>query len=87
MTRRAAISGFVSCIALTWASLVPNRADAQSILSPSATAAVAGVLEGAVKRGVGAVLLMQYLPFYDEAAIRTLREFEAAVYQYLAPPR
>jgi CubicO group peptidase (beta-lactamase class C family) len=51
MTRRAAISGFVLCIALTWASLVPNRADAQNILSPSATAAVAGVLEGAVKRG------------------------------------
>jgi len=37
------------------------------------------------KRGVGAVLLMQYLPFYDEAAIRTLRDFEAAVYQNLAP--
>lgn len=39
------------------------------------------------KRGVGGVLLMQYLPFYDEAALRTLREFEAAVYEYLAPPR
>jgi hypothetical protein len=26
---------------------------------------------------------MQYLPFYDEAAIRTLRDFEAAVYQDL----
>jgi hypothetical protein len=33
------------------------------------------------------VLLMQYLPFYDEAAVRTLLEFEAAVYEYLAPPR
>jgi methyl acetate hydrolase len=39
------------------------------------------------QRGIGAVLLMQYLPFYDEAAIRTLRDFEAAVYQQLAPPR
>jgi hypothetical protein len=29
------------------------------------------------------VLLMQYLPFYDEAAIRTLRDFEAAVYEDL----
>jgi CubicO group peptidase (beta-lactamase class C family) len=38
------------------------------------------------KRGVGGVLLMQYLPFYDEAAIRTLRGFEAAVYEQLAPP-
>jgi methyl acetate hydrolase len=38
------------------------------------------------KRGVGAVLMMHYLPFYDEAAIRTLRAFEAAVYQHLAPP-
>jgi hypothetical protein len=26
---------------------------------------------------------MQYLPFYDEAAIRTLRDFEAAVYEHL----
>jgi methyl acetate hydrolase len=39
------------------------------------------------QRGIGAVLLMQYLPFYDEAAIRTLRDFEAAVYEHLAPPR
>jgi methyl acetate hydrolase len=39
------------------------------------------------KRAVGALLLMQYLPFYDEAAIRTLRDFEAAVYQNLAPLR
>jgi CubicO group peptidase (beta-lactamase class C family) len=37
------------------------------------------------KRGIGGVLLMQYLPFYDEAAIRTLRDFEAAVYEQLAP--
>jgi methyl acetate hydrolase len=33
--------------------------------------------------GIGGVLLMQYLPFYDEGAIRTLRAFEAAVYQDL----
>jgi methyl acetate hydrolase len=39
------------------------------------------------KRGLGGVLLMQYLPFYDEAALRTLREFEAAVYENLPPPR
>jgi CubicO group peptidase (beta-lactamase class C family) len=39
------------------------------------------------KRGIGAVLMMQYLPFYDEAALRTLRDFEAAVYEQLAPPR
>jgi CubicO group peptidase (beta-lactamase class C family) len=38
------------------------------------------------QRGLGAVLLMQYLPFYDDAAIRTLREFEGAVYAELAPP-
>ncbi len=31
-------------------------------------------------RGIGGVLLMQYLPFYDDAALRTLRDFEAAVY-------
>jgi methyl acetate hydrolase len=35
------------------------------------------------KRGVGGVLMMQYLPFYDDAAIRTLREFERAVYAQL----
>jgi methyl acetate hydrolase len=39
------------------------------------------------KRGLGGVLMMQYLPFYDEPAIRTLRDFEAAVYEQLAPPR
>jgi len=38
------------------------------------------------QRGLGAVLLMQYLPFYDDAAMRTLREFEGAVYGRLAPP-
>jgi CubicO group peptidase (beta-lactamase class C family) len=38
-------------------------------------------------RGIGAVLMMRYLPFYDEAAIRTLRNFETAVYQQLAPRR
>ena len=37
------------------------------------------------KRGLGAVLMMQYLPFYDQGAIRTLRDFEAAVYQQLRP--
>jgi methyl acetate hydrolase len=35
------------------------------------------------RRGIGGVLLMQYLPFYDEGAIRTLRDFEAAVYRGL----
>jgi hypothetical protein len=33
--------------------------------------------------GIGGVLLMQYLPVYDEGAIRTLRNSEAAVYQDL----
>ena len=33
--------------------------------------------------GIGAVLLMQYLPFYDEAAIATLRGFEELVYRGL----
>jgi methyl acetate hydrolase len=36
------------------------------------------------QRGVCAVLLMQYLPFYDPAAITTLRGFEQRVYQGLA---
>jgi methyl acetate hydrolase len=31
--------------------------------------------------GIGGVLLMQYLPFYDDGAIRTLRDFEAATYK------
>lgn len=35
------------------------------------------------QRHVGGVVLMQFLPFYDEGAIRTLREFEAALYQQL----
>jgi methyl acetate hydrolase len=35
--------------------------------------------------GIAGVLLMQYLPFYDDGAIRTLRAFEAAVYKDLAP--
>jgi CubicO group peptidase (beta-lactamase class C family) len=35
------------------------------------------------KRGVGGVLLMQYLPFYDAAAIATLQGFERRVYQGL----
>jgi CubicO group peptidase (beta-lactamase class C family) len=35
------------------------------------------------KRGVCAVLMMQYLPFYDSAAISTLQGFERRVYQGL----
>jgi CubicO group peptidase (beta-lactamase class C family) len=35
-------------------------------------------------RGVGGVLLMQYLPFYDEDAIATLQGFEHRVYEGLA---
>jgi len=35
------------------------------------------------QRHIGAVVLMQFLPFYDDSAIRTLREFEAALYQQL----
>lgn len=35
-------------------------------------------------RGIGGILLMQYLPFYDGAAIETLQGFEAHVYQGLA---
>lgn len=35
-------------------------------------------------RGIGGVLLMQYLPFYDAAAIDTLQGFERRVYQGLA---
>ena len=31
--------------------------------------------------GIAGVLLMQYLPFYDDGAIRTLRDFEAATYK------
>jgi methyl acetate hydrolase len=34
-------------------------------------------------RGVGGILLMQYLPFYDKAAIETLIGFEQRVYQTL----
>lgn len=33
------------------------------------------------KAGIGAVLLMQYLPFYDEDAIVTLSGFEQRVYE------
>ena len=36
------------------------------------------------ERGVGGVLLMQYLPFYDATAIETLQGFERRVYQGLA---
>lgn len=35
--------------------------------------------------GIAGVLLMQYLPFYDDSAIRTLRDFEAATYKDLLP--
>jgi CubicO group peptidase (beta-lactamase class C family) len=35
-------------------------------------------------RGIGGVLMMQYLPFYDTAAIDTLQGFEQRVYQGLA---
>jgi methyl acetate hydrolase len=35
------------------------------------------------QRGIGGVLLMQFLPFYDESAIRTLKDFEKAVYEDL----
>ena len=34
-------------------------------------------------RRIAVVLLMQVLPFYDDACIRTLRGFEELVYQYL----
>ena len=33
--------------------------------------------------GIGAVLLMQYRPFYDDTAIEALQGFEARVYEYL----
>ena len=35
-------------------------------------------------RGIGGVLLMQYLPFYDDTAIETLQGFERRVYEGLA---
>lgn len=35
------------------------------------------------KRHVGGVLMMQMLPFYDDGAIRTLREFESTAYKEL----
>ena len=34
-------------------------------------------------RHIGVVMMMQVLPFYDEGAIRTLRDFEESVYQNL----
>jgi CubicO group peptidase (beta-lactamase class C family) len=37
--------------------------------------------------GVGAVLMMQYLPFYDAAAIETLTGFERRLYEALAEAR
>ncbi len=33
--------------------------------------------------GIGAVLLMQYLPFYDDTAIDALQGFEERVYRQL----
>ena len=36
-----------------------------------------------VEKGIGGILLMQYLPFYDKAAIETLVGFEQRVYQTL----
>lgn len=36
------------------------------------------------EKGVGGILLMQYLPFYDKAAIETLQGFEQRMYQSLA---
>ena len=33
--------------------------------------------------GIGAVLPMQYRPFYDDVAIEALQGFEARVYEYL----
>ena len=35
------------------------------------------------QKGIGGVMLMQFLPFYDDGAIRTLQEFEATVYRDL----
>lgn len=35
------------------------------------------------EKGIGGILLMQYLPFYDKAAIQTLVGFEQRVYQTL----
>jgi len=35
------------------------------------------------EKGIGGILLMQYLPFYDKAAIETLQGFEQRVYQSL----
>ena len=35
------------------------------------------------QRHIGGVVMMQYLPFYDESALRTLRDFEAALYRQL----
>jgi methyl acetate hydrolase len=32
---------------------------------------------------IGGVMLMQVLPFYDDGALRTLRDFEKLVYQDL----
>ena len=35
------------------------------------------------KKGIGAVLMMQYLPFYDDDAIKVLQGFESRVYRSL----
>jgi CubicO group peptidase (beta-lactamase class C family) len=39
------------------------------------------------KSGLGGVLMLQFLPFYDEGAIRVLRDFEATTYRELAPAK
>jgi methyl acetate hydrolase len=37
------------------------------------------------RSGIAGALLMQFLPFYDDGAIRTLRDFEATTYKELLP--
>ena len=36
-----------------------------------------------MQKQIGAVILMQVLPFYDEAALRVLQGFEERVYKNL----
>jgi CubicO group peptidase (beta-lactamase class C family) len=38
-----------------------------------------------LRAGLGGVLMMQFLPFYDDGAIRTLRAFESTAYHELGP--
>ena len=35
------------------------------------------------KREIGGIVMMQVLPFYDDGAIRTLRDFESLLYKQL----